>query len=273
VASLRATILGCGAAPGVPSIANGWGRCDPANPRNRRRRASILVQSEAGQGAPPVLVDTSPDLRDQLLDAGIGALSAVLYTHSHADHLHGLDDLREVNRVLRGPLDIYADVDTLKVIETSFPYVLTPLPEGARWIFKPLLVPHVVEGPFVAGGMRIVPFVQDHKVMATLGFRFGAGLAYSTDVVTLSDAAFETLEGVDTWIVGCIGWDEHPTHAHVTRVLEWAKRVKPRRMILTHLGLGLDYEALRRALPAYVEPAFDGMVIDVPDVATPSTSR
>ncbi|SDD73628.1 MBL fold metallo-hydrolase [Rhodospira trueperi] len=271
--SLRATILGCGAAPGVPSIANGWGRCDPTNPRNRRRRASILVESEAGQGAPPVLVDTTPDLREQLLDAGVSALAAVLYTHAHADHLHGLDDLREVNRAMRGPLDIHADADTLRVIQDRFPYVLTPQPEGVRWIFKPLLVPHVVDGPFEAGDMRIVPFLQDHKVMQTLGFRFGTGLAYSTDVETLDDAAFGALEGIDTWIVGCIGWDEHPTHAHVGRVLEWAKRVKPRRVILTHLGLGLDYEALRRALPPYVEPAFDGMVVDVPDVAALPTSR
>ncbi|WP_299443619.1 MBL fold metallo-hydrolase [uncultured Rhodospira sp.] len=264
MAALRATILGCGAAPGVPSIANGWGRCNPANPRNRRRRASILVQS-MGQGAPPpVLVDTTPDLREQLLDAGAAALSAVLYTHAHADHLHGLDDLREVNRVLRGPLDIHADADTLRVIADRFPYVLTSQPEGVRWIFKPLLVPHTVDGPFEAGGMSVVPFVQDHKVMSTLGFRFDNGLAYSTDVVTLDEAAFKALSGIDTWIVGCISWEAHPTHAHVAQVMAWADRIQPRRVVLTHLGLGLDYETLRRELPADAEPAYDGMVLDVP---------
>ncbi|MBB4284741.1 MBL fold metallo-hydrolase [Roseospira goensis] len=264
---LRVTILGCGAAPGVPSIATGWGRCDPANPRNRRRRASILV-SPAGPGdtpAPaPILVDTAPDLRDQLLDAGTNALSAVLYTHAHADHLHGLDDLREVNRAMGGPLDVYADAETLAVLEKRFHYAITPQPEGVRWIFKPLLVPHRIDGPFEVAGLPITPFAQDHKVMTTLGFRFGDGFAYSTDVVHLDDDAFAALAGVDTWVVGCIGWEPHPTHAHVERVLEWANRVGPRRLVLTHLGLGLDYDALVRVLPAGAEPAYDGMVLEVP---------
>lgn len=265
---LRLTILGCGAAPGVPSVSRGWGRCDPQNPRNRRRRASVLV-APTGQGggtstAPPLLVDTTPDLREQLLDAGVSALSAVLYTHAHADHLHGLDDLREVNRAMGGPLDIYADADTLAVVRDRFPYVLTPQAEGACSIYKPLLVPHLVDGPFSVAGVPVTPFRQDHGVMATLGFRFGSELAYSTDVVTLDEAAFRALEGVETWVVGCLGRDPHPTHAHVDKVLDWADRIGPRRVILTHLGLGLDYDSLRRSLPNGVEPAYDGQVLDIP---------
>ncbi|MQX36983.1 MBL fold metallo-hydrolase [Roseospira navarrensis] len=279
------TILGSGAAPGVPSIANGWGACDPANPRNRRSRASILVapdgESEdgAGQGGPPavpdpILVDTSPDLRDQLLVAGVNRLSAVLYTHAHADHLHGLDDLREVNRAMFGPLDIFADENTLAVIAARFPYAVEPPPPEPRWIGRPLLVPHRIDGPVSVAGLTVTPIPQDHKVMPTLGFRFGPGFAYSTDVVTMDEAALDALTGVHTWVVGCLSWKPHPTHAHVDKVLEWAERVQPRRLILTHLGIGLDYETLRRALPADAEPAYDGMVLDVPATAAAgSTSR
>jgi phosphoribosyl 1,2-cyclic phosphate phosphodiesterase len=263
---MRVTILGCGAAPGVPSIANGWGDCDPDNPRNRRSRASILV-APSGTNADPVLVDTTPDLRDQLLAAGVNRLSAVIFTHAHADHLHGLDDLREVNRAMHGPLDIHGDDATLDVIARRFPYAVAPLPEQTRWISRPLLVPRRVDGPFRVAGVNVTPFTQSHKVMTTLGLRFGSGFAYSTDVVELDEAAFAAVRGVHTWVVGCISWKPHPTHAHVGKVLEWAERVQPKRLVLTHLGLGLDYEALRRALPADAEPAYDGMVLDVPDAA------
>jgi len=271
------TILGSGAASGVPSIANGWGDCDPNNPRNRRSRASILVappphytadadQNGMGQGSKPdpILVDTSPDLRDQLLAVGVSRLSAVVYTHAHADHLHGLDDLREINRVLHAPLDIYADADTLNVIQGRFPYAVATPPDQTKWITRPLLVPHLIDGPFSIGGLEIAAFEQSHKVMTTLGLRFGPGFAYSTDVVDLNEAAFVALQGVHTWVVGCVSWKPFPTHAHVEKVLGWAERVQPRRLVLTHLGMGLDYEALRQALPADAEPAYDGMVLDVP---------
>ncbi len=269
-ASLRVTVLGCGAAPGVPSLSRGWGQCNPDQPRNRRGRASILATPLAGQGgalgpaADPILVDTSPDIRTQLLSAGVSRLSAVLYTHDHADHLHGLDELREINRAMKAPLSIYADATTLAGISGGFGYALTPLPDGARSIFKPLLVPVVIEGRFRVAGVAVTPFTQDHGVMTTLGFRFGDAVAYSTDVVNLDDRAFEVLAGVHTWIVGCIGWSPHPTHAHVAKVLSWADRVGPTRLILTHLGLGLDYDALRAALPEGAEPAFDGMEIEAP---------
>ena len=274
---MRVTILGCGGASGVPSLSRGWGHCDPANPRNRRRRSSILVSpglvspetSGAGQGGAmvpdPILVDTAPDLRDQLLDAGVNRLSAVLYTHAHADHVHGIDDLREINRVMGHPIDVYADAATLEVLERRFSYVLAPQPRDTAYIFKPLLVSRRINGPMDLAGVRVTAFEQDHGVMTTLGFRFGDGFAYSTDVVNLDEAAFAALEGIHTWVVGCMGWSELPTHAHVDKVLRWADRVRPRRVVLTHLGTGMDYDVLRRRLPEGAEPAHDGMVLDIPD--------
>jgi len=271
--ALRVTILGCGSAPGVPSLSKGWGQCNPEQPRNRRSRASILVAPSSRQGraapspvvsAAPILVDTTPDLRAQLLAAEVSRLSAVLYTHDHADHLHGLDDLREINRAMNAALDIHADAATLARIKEAFGYALTPMPQGARSIFKPLLVPRLIDGPFDAADIPITPFRQDHGIMGTLGFRFGDAVAYSTDVVELDEAAFEILAGVHTWIVGCLGWTAHPTHAHVGKVLKWAERVGPDRLILTHLGLGLDYDTLRAALPEGAEPAYDGMEILAP---------
>ena len=264
-------MLGCGAAPGVPSLSRGWGQCNPTQPRNRRSRASILVSPRAGEAATalPILVDTSPDLRSQLLDAGTSHLSAVLYTHDHADHLHGLDDLREVNRAMKAALDIHGSAETLDTVRTRFSYAVTPLPPKARSIFKPLLVPHEIDGPFDCAGVPITPVPQDHGVMATLGFRFGDALAYSTDVMALDVDALEALRGVHTWIVGCIAWSPHPTHAHVGKVLEWADVVQPQRLVLTHLGLGLDYDALNDALPAGAEAAYDGMVLDAPLSAGP----
>ncbi|MBB4267437.1 MBL fold metallo-hydrolase [Roseospira visakhapatnamensis] len=268
---MQVTILGCGGAGGVPTLSRGWGHCDPAHPRNRRRRPSILVTPGAGQGGggaaspDPILVDTAPDLREQLLEAGVTRLSAVLYTHAHADHVHGIDDLREINRVMGCPIDVYSDAETLEILERRFPYALAPQPADTDYIFKPLLISRRIAGALDVAGVRIRAFEQDHGVMTTLGFRFGDGFAYSTDVVALDDAAFATLAGVHTWVVGCMGWSDLPTHAHVDKVLGWAARVQPRRLVLTHLGPGMDYETLRRRLPEDAEPAHDGMVLEVPD--------
>jgi phosphoribosyl 1,2-cyclic phosphate phosphodiesterase len=255
---MKVTILGCGGASGVPGISTGWGRCDPANPRNRRRRASIMVE-HAGT---TVLVDTSPDLREQLLDAGIRRLDGIIYTHDHADHLHGLDDLREINRVTRVPLPTWASAETLRTARTRFGYAFEPLPPGVDTIFKPLLEAHEIEGPFQIGGIAVQPFDQDHGYSRTLGLRFGA-MAYTTDAVDLPEASFAALAGIEVWIVGCLVDVPHPTHAHVAKALEWIARVKPRHAILTHMGTGLDYDELRRTLPPHVEPAYDGLTIEL----------
>lgn len=261
---MRITLLGTGGSTGVPGAAGmGWGRCDPSQPRNRRLRPSILVEQDKSL----ILVDTSPDLRMQLLGAGVSRLDAVLYTHAHADHLHGIDDLRPINRAMGAPLDLYADPDTLGIIRQRFGYVFDPLPDGVDFYYKPVLLPHeLTDGRmFQVAGLDILPMVQDHGYGTSLGFRFGAEAAYTTDVVRLSDGALDALRGLKLWVVGALGDQSHPTHAHVGRVLEWVERIRPRRTVLTHMGVGLDYDSLRRQLPAGVEPGYDGMVIDIPE--------
>lgn len=254
---MKVTILGSGAAGGVPTISRGWGACDPANPRNRRRRPSILVE----EGEARLLVDTSPDCREQLLDAGVRSLSGVLFTHDHADHLHGIDDLREVNRAMQAPLPIFAAPEVIESIRRRFPYVLGSVEEG-QTIYKPMLEPHDVTGPFAVAGLPVVPYDQDHGFCRTLGFRFG-NFAYSTDVVDLPEASFQALDGVHTWVVGCLTFAPHPTHAHLDKVLDWIERVRPARAVLTHMTPSMDYDSLRAQLPKHVEPAYDGMVLSV----------
>ena len=242
-------------------VSSGWGQCDPANAKNRRRRPSILVE----EGDTRILIDTSPDLREQLLDAKIRTLTAVLYTHSHADHLHGLDDLREVNRAMHGPLPAYATQTTFKDIRERFGYALEgiDLVRSKGAVFRPWLVPHELDGPFEIGPLRIVPLDQDHGVMRSTGFRFGERFAYSTDLVDMPEESFQGLMGLDTWIVSCLTTIPHHTHAHLARVLEWIERLKPRRVVITHMGPTFDYEGIRALLPGHVEPGFDGMVIEV----------
>jgi len=253
---VKIRVLGCGGSGGVPLIGDKWGNCDPGEPKNRRRRVSILVE----EGATTLLIDTSPDLREQLLDAGTSRLDAVLFTHAHADHLHGIDDLRSVNRLMRAPIPVYANTDTLEKIGQRFGYVFAPLESGDSF-YKPTLVPHVIDGAFEIAGIRIVPFEQDHGFSTTLGFRIG-DMAYSTDVVDLDETAFAVLEGVELWIVDCLRYEPHPTHSHLAKTLSWVARVKPRRAVLTHMDIPLDYATLRRNLPAGVEPGYDGLTIE-----------
>lgn len=256
---MKVTILGCGASTGVPAIDLGWGRCDPTDPRNRRRRASVLVET----GSTVILIDTSPDLREQLLDAGVERLDAVLMTHAHADHLHGIDDLRAVNRVMQRPIPLYADAPTIAEISRRFDYVFEPVEEPDRF-YKPTLVPHEIAGPFAIGGVPIVPFAQDHGFGTTLGFRIGM-MGYSTDVTELDGAAFAALAGIELWVVDCLRRAPHPTHSHLAKTLAWIARLHPRRAVLTHMDQSLDYSELSAELPAGVEPGQDGLVIDLPD--------
>ncbi|NQU58979.1 MAG: MBL fold metallo-hydrolase [Rhodospirillales bacterium] len=256
---MKATILGCGGSSGTPAVGRGWGKCDPKNPKNSRLRPSILVEN----GDTCLLVDTSPDLRQQMLNADVKRLDAVLYTHYHADHLHGIDDLRQINREMNAPIDVYGDGETLETIKNRFGYVLEPLAENAETYYKPTLVPHELNDGdnFSVGNVDIDVFTQDHGFCDTLGFRFGP-IAYTTDVVELPEHAFEILQGVDTWIIGTLLDHPHPTHAHVDKSLDWIERVGPRRGVLSHLGYGFDYDTLKRRLPDHVEPAFDGMILE-----------
>jgi len=256
---MRVTVLGCGPSTGVPVIGGDWGRCDSDDRRNRRRRVSVLVEV----GSVVILIDTSPDLREQLLDANVARLDAVLLTHAHADHLHGIDDLRSVNRLMRSAIPLYADGQTLAEIGERFGYVLKPVEEPGRY-YKPTLVPHEISGPFEIRGIPVVPFVQDHGFSTTLGFRIEA-FAYSTDVTELDDNAFAAIEGVELWIVDCLRREPHPTHSHLAKTLSWIARVRPRRTVLTHMDQSLDYRELSAELPSGIEPGYDGLVIELPD--------
>ncbi len=256
---MKVTILGCGGSTGIPIVGKGWGACDPENPKNRRLRPSILVEN----GSTTVLVDTSPDLRQQLLNARVSRLDAVLYTHSHADHLHGIDDLRPINRAMNAPLDIYADAATMADIQTRFGYVLEPLAEDAAYYYKPTLIAHPISpgDRLGIGDIDVDVFEQDHGICKTQGFRFGA-IAYSTDVVNLDAKAFQALEGVKTWIIGTLFDHVHPTHAHVDKALDWIRIVKPDHAYLTHLGPDLDYDTFNHKTPDGVSLAYDGLVIE-----------
>jgi phosphoribosyl 1,2-cyclic phosphate phosphodiesterase len=252
---MRVRVLGCGASGGVPRIGGDWGACDPSEPKNRRRRVSILVET----GDTTILVDTSPDLREQLLDAGTRQVDAVIITHSHADHLHGLDDLRALNRLMRRPIPLYAGPATMREIATRFDYVLQPATPDA--FYKPLVIPHEIDGPFEIAGTPIVPFDQDHGFGRTTGLRIG-DIGYSTDVVEMDEAGFGALAGIDIWIVDCLRYEPHPTHSHLAKTLGWIERIRPRRAVLTHMDVQLDYATLLRELPAGVEPGYDGMTIE-----------
>ena len=258
---MKITVLGSGPSYGIPGVAVGWGKCNPDNPKNRRLRSSITVEHEGTE----VLIDTSPDLRQQLLQNDKKRFDALLYTHFHADHLNGLDEVRSINQVLGKPLDTYCDGETLKAIQTRFGYVLEPLAQGVTFFYKPTLkVKTIKQGDqFEIGSLKIDVFIQDHGHCDTLGFKFNDTFAYSTDVTRLPDAAFEVLEGVKVWIIGVLTDKDHVTHAHVAKALKWAERIGPERVYLTHLGQDLDYEELDRNTPENVRPAHDGLVIIV----------
>ncbi len=259
---MRVTVLGCGGSGGVPLIGGIWGSCDPANPRNRRRRVSIHVEG-SGQS---VLVDASPDLREQLLDANIKHLDAVLFTHDHADHCHGIDDLRFLRPDSKAaPLQAWATPSTLSALRERFGYIFRQNYAGSSVLYRPFLAAHGVAGPFNVGGLKITPFEQQHGLgSVTTGYRIGR-MAYSTDVVALDEAAFAVLAGLDLWIVDCLRFEPHPTHAHFDLTMSWIERVKPKRALLTHLNHMIDYDVLAARCPPGVEPAYDGLSVDIGD--------
>lgn len=257
---MRITVLGCGSSVGVPVIGNKWGRCDPTNRKNRRRRCSILVEHDGFV----LLVDASPDLREQLLDANITRLDAVLFTHGHADHTHGLDDLRPMYWELGGVLDVYGDHETLSEITSRFDYLFNKAPKSPPY-FRPPLVAHELSlEPFQLGGLRIQPVRQNHGVSGeSLGFIFNERFAYSTDVAFMSDDELTRLAGLDLWIVDCLREGESKAHSHLPRTLSWIEKTRPAQSYLTHMTNDLDYAETLAKLPDGVEPAYDGLMIDL----------
>lgn len=266
----QARILGCGSSGGVPRIggkdgSGDWGDCDPDNPKNRRKRCSLLIERTASQGITRALIDAGPDVRQQLLDAQVNDIDGVIFTHDHADHTHGIDDLRAIVLRRKARLDVWADQQTADVLLRRFGYIFVQ-PEGSS--YPPIMALHqhnetvTVEG---AGG----PITADAHLVhhgsnfMARGFRIG-GLAYTPDVSDLTEEARASLSGLDTWIVDALRYTPHPTHTHVEKTLEWIEELKPRQAILTNLHIDLDYEELSARLPENVSAAYDGMLIDFP---------
>lgn len=263
--SLTFTILGCGSSMGVPRVALGWGGCDPSNPKNRRRRCSLLVTRAQGPGkVTRVLVDCSPDLRMQLLDAEIDRLDGVLLTHEHADHTHGIDDLRPLFIKNRKRVDLYMDEPTARVMHARFAYCFAT-PPGSE--YPPILTEQRLEPGRTAtidgqgGPIEATPVLQAHGDIPSLGFRFGK-VAYSADIKSLPDASLQAMQGLDVWIVDALRHAPHPSHLNLDEALGWIAKVKPKRAVLTNLHSDLDYGALRARLPANIEPAYDGMTFN-----------
>jgi phosphoribosyl 1,2-cyclic phosphate phosphodiesterase len=267
--TLRARILGCGSSTGVPRVGLGWGDADPNNPKNRRRRCSLLVERRNAAGRTCVLVDTSPDLREQLLDAEVEWLDAVLYTHEHADHTHGIDDLRPLTLKRRRRVDVYADEPTSRALNARFGYCFAT-PAGSD--YPPIVVAHRLEAgrPVTiagdGGAIAALPFLQVHGDIGSLGFRFG-NLAYSADVSAIAPQSVPLLQGLDVWILDALRYRPHPSHFALADALRWIDELKPKRAILTNMHSDLDYDKLRRELPSHVEPAHDGLLVEFSETA------
>jgi phosphoribosyl 1,2-cyclic phosphate phosphodiesterase len=257
------TILGCGSSGGVPRIGNSWGACDPANPKNRRRRCSILVSRKAEAGVTRVLIDTSPDLRDQMLSSGTEALDAVLYTHEHADHTHGIDELRAFYLRQRHLIPIWADETTASLLVSRFGYCFITAPGSD---YPPILsLNRITPGQTVTiagkgGSISALPFTVHHGNIDALGFRFG-DVAYTPDVNGIPEASLPALRDLDLWIVDALRPVPHPSHFSLPETLSWIERLKPKRAVLTNMHIDLDFSTLTRELPPYVEPAYDGIIL------------
>lgn len=277
--SLRFTILGCGSSPGTPRLGGSdgsgdWGAADPTNPKNRRSRCSLLVEKIGRKGVTRVVVDTSPDFRSQMLAARVNSLDGVVYTHSHADHIHGIDDLRQFALLARARIDTYADEQTYARLMEGFAYCYRA-PEGS--IYPPILNHNPisaneifsVSGP--GGEIEILPVMQEHGPIHSLGFRFGGdlragqgGLCYSPDISGIPETSVDLLRGLDVWIVDALQYREHISHFSLSQALDWIKALAPSRAVLTHMHIPLDYDTVNGETPDHVVPGHDGLVIDLP---------
>ncbi len=261
--TLRFTILGCGSSGGVPRIGGNWGDCDPNNPKNRRRRCSMLVERIGAEGITRVLIDTSPDMREQLLSAGVGTLDAVVYTHAHADHVHGLDDLRQIAFNMRNRLPVWADAETQDALLSRFGYAFVQPPDSN---YPPICDLRSIKGAFeitgAGGAIPFQPFTVEHGNIDALGFRIG-GLAYLPDVSAIPDPAWAHLDNLDIWVLDALRRAPHPTHAHLAQALEWIERAAPKEGVLTNMHIDLDHDAVMAETPKHIRPAYDGMVLEL----------
>ncbi len=259
-------ILGCGSSGGVPRIGNDWGVCDPKHPRNRRTRCSVLFEQHEPDGhlAGRLLVDTAPDMREQLIAAQVASVDAVIYTHTHADQCHGIDDLRVLAMLKRKQVPVFGMKQTMDELLQRFGYCFRQ-PDGSPYPAilhdEDPLVPGIWRTiPTETGSIEVLPLDQDHGSVRSLGLRIG-NVAYCNDVVSLPDETMAGLEGLDVLVVDALRYTRHPSHANVAEALQWIAQLKPVRAVLTNLHIDLDYETLRCELPENVEPAFDGMVL------------
>jgi phosphoribosyl 1,2-cyclic phosphate phosphodiesterase len=263
--SVTVTILGCGSSSGVPRPALGWGACDPTNPKNRRRRCSILVERKSAAGITRVLIDTSPDLREQLIDANVDHIDAVFLTHEHADQTHGIDDLRSVVMHQRSRIPVYLNQSTARDVLSRFSYCFVQ-PPGSDY-------PPILESRFVEAGeertiegkggpLTLQPFLVDHGNIPALGYRF-ADIAYSPDMNDIPRASLAQLQNLKLWIIDGLRWTPHPSHTNVEQALSWLALMKPQRGVITNMHTDIDYEVLRKKLPPDIVPAFDGMQLTV----------
>ena len=255
----KITVLGCGSSSGVPAIGNNWGKCDPNNPKNRRLRSSILIETSNIS----LLIDATPDLRQQLLNANLTNLDGVLITHCHADHINGIDDFRFLNVIMDKDIQLYATKQNIEEINKRFGYVFEKLaPQANGFYYKPCLIPNEIDGIFKIKNLEILSFQQDHGFIESTGFRID-NFAYSSDVFDISEQVFAQLQNLDLWIVDCLRFKPHKSHAHFEKVLTWIERLRPKRTILTHMNYEVDYEHINSLLPENCEAAYDGLTINL----------
>jgi phosphoribosyl 1,2-cyclic phosphate phosphodiesterase len=263
---LRLTILGCGSSPGTPRITGDWGNCDPANPKNRRMRCAAMVERISASGTTRVVIDTGPDFRQQMLMAQVDRIDSVIYTHPHADHIHGIDDLRSFVLEQRRMMDIHADKPTLARLREGFGYCFETPPGSS---YPPILLAHTIEHDRLltiegeGGPLTFEPLPQVHGDIVSLGFRLG-NLAYCPDVSAFPDATAARLTGLDVLVIDALQYKPHPSHFSLAEALEWIGRLAPKRAVLTHMHVPLDYATVMSETPGEVEPAYDGMTIEIP---------
>jgi len=260
--SIEITILGCGSSGGVPRVGGNWGDCDPINPKNRRRRCSLLITATASNGGKTVvLIDTGCDIREQLLDAGVSSVDAVLYTHDHADHTHGIDDLRVLALNDRKRVEVFANKPTLDRLDNAFGYCFNA-PAGSA--YPPILNANtiddaeevIIEGE--GGSIPILAFNQQHGSIMSLGFRVG-NCAYSCDVSDFPSSSRNALENLDVWIIDSLRRSPHPSHLSLSETIMWIDKVQPKRAILTNMHIDLDYETVANETADHISPAYDGL--------------